>query len=214
MKKSSDHSNTRNRRSSGHSSRGRNGTRSRGGAKVNPEWLKNFLTEMLAVERGGVQLYEKALEELSHDDLRRKLEQFHEQTQRHVELCEELLEEAGGDEGMSPGAEAAEHKAQGLMTAEVPEEMADINNLENLVLAETKDNWNWEMLGSLMQKIEDNDLKKSVSRAVREVRKQENDHLKWTQKALTQVAMEAAHESPEMEEDEEVEMEEEEAQDY
>jgi rubrerythrin len=214
MKKSSNHSDSRSRRSSGNSSRSRSSSRGRGGAKVNPEWLKNFLTEMLAVERGGVQLYEKALEELSHEDLRNKLEQFHEQTQRHVELCEEMLEAAGGEEGMSPGAEAAEHKAQGLMTAEVPEEMADINNLENLVLAETKDNWNWETLGALMQKIDDGELKKTVSRAVREVRRQENDHLKWNEKALTQVAMEAAHQPPEMEEEEEGFEMEEEGKDY
>jgi rubrerythrin len=159
---------------------------------------------MLAVERGGVQLYEKALEELAHEDFRSRLEQFLEQTQRHVELCEELLEAASVDQDrMSPGAKAAEHKANGLMTAEVPEELADINNLENLVLAETKDNWNWETLGSLMEKIEGSDLKKAVSRAVREVRKQENDHLSWNQKFLTQLAMEAAQRPSGMEEMEE-----------
>jgi rubrerythrin len=158
---------------------------------------------MLAVEHGGVELYEKALEELEHDDLRSKLEQFHQQTQRHVELCEEMLNGAGGSEDeMSPAAEAAEHKAQGLLTAEVPEEMKDINNIENLVLAETKDHWNWELLGSLMDQIEDRDLKKSVSRAVREVRKQENDHVTWAQKMLTRLATETARKMPEMEEGE------------
>jgi rubrerythrin len=173
-------------------------------APLNEEWLQNFFSEMLAVERGGAQLYEKALEELDHEELRSKLEQYHEQTQRHVELCEEMLNAAGGDEdNMAPAAEAAEHKAQGLLSAEVPEELMDINNLENLVLAETKDHWNWEMLASVMDQIEDRELKKIVSRAVREVRKQENDHVTWTQKMLTRIATEAAHQMPEMEEEEE-----------
>jgi len=175
-----------------------------GGGHLSAEWLKNFFSEMLAVERGGIQLYEKALEELDHEELRSKLEQFHEQTQRHVEYCEEFLDAAGADQkSLSPGAKAAEHKAQGLITAEVPQEMADLNNLENLVLAETKDHWNWETLGSLMEQIGDRDLKKVVRRAVREVRKQETDHLTWNQKMLTRLASEAAHQTAEAEQPEE-----------
>jgi rubrerythrin len=159
---------------------------------------------MLAVERGGVQLYEKALEELSHEDMRPKLEQFLEQTQRHVEICEQMLEQAGVESDMqSPGAEAAEHKAQGLMSAEVPEEMADMNNLENLVLAETKDHWNWEMLGSLMEDIEDRELKRTVKQGVREVQRQEREHVAWTQKMITKLATEEARRMPEEEEMEE-----------
>jgi rubrerythrin len=183
-------------------------SRSRSRAPLNHEWLNQFLSEMLAVEQGGVELYDRALEELGHDDLRPKLELFHEQTQRHVELCKEMLNAAGGDESeMSPGAEAAEHKAQGLLSAEVPPELKDINNLENLVLAETKDHWNWELLGSLMDRIEERDLKKVVSRAVREVRRQENDHLTWSQKMLTRLGTEAAQRQPGMEEGEESEEE-------
>lgn len=203
MKKGSHSSNNRRGRSSVNSNRGSANPRSRSRtrtARVNPEWLKNFFAEMLAVERGGIQLYEKALENLSHEELRSKLEHFHQETERHVELCEQLLDAAGGDEtSLGPGAEAAEHKAQGLLTAEVPEEMADINNIENLVLAETKDNWNWEMLGSLIDKLENGNLKKMASRAVREVRKQESNHLAWNQKTLTQLALEAAQRNEEEE---------------
>jgi rubrerythrin len=211
-------STSRSQRNGRPSSRRRATISSRSRPALNHEWLKQFLSEMLTVERGGVELYDRALEQLAHDDLRSKLEQFHQQTERHVELCEEMLSAAGGDEDyMSPAAEAAEHKAHGLLSAEVPDHMKDINNLENLVLAETKDHWNWELLGSLMETIEERDLKKVVSRAVREVRKQENDHLTWSQKMLTRLATEAAHQPSEMEEGEESEDDEEEAsaeQDY
>ena len=183
---------------------GRSTSRSRPRSAISRAWLQQFLSEMLAVEQGGVTLYERALEELSHNDLRSKLEQFHQQTQRHVQLCEDMLSAAGGNEDeMSPGAQAAEHKAEGLLSAEVPEELNDINNLENLVLAETKDHWNWELLGSLMEQIEHRELKKLIRRAVREVRKQEHDHLSWSQKTLTRLATEAAHHQPEMEDAEE-----------
>lgn len=202
MKKraTSAHSNSRPVTRKGAPSRARSRSRA---PQLSQEWLKHFFSEMLAVEHGGIELYEKALEELTHDDLRSKLDQFHEQTQRHVELCEELLHAAGGNEDeMSPAAEAAEHKAQGLLSADVPDELKDINNIENLVLAETKDHWNWELLGSLMEKIEERELKKLVNRAVREVRKQENDHLSWNQKMLTRLATEAAYQQPGMEEGE------------
>jgi rubrerythrin len=206
MRKSSSSRSNSDSRSASRKTASRPGMSRSRAAHLNEDWLRNFFGEMLAVERGGVQLYEKALEELAHEDLRSKLEQFHGQTQRHVELCEEMLSSAGGDEdSMAPGAEAAEHKAQGLLTAEVPEEMMDINNLENLVLAETKDHWNWELLGSVMDQIEERELKKLVSRAVREVRKQESDHLTWSQKMLTRLANEAAHQMPEMVEEEEEE---------
>ena len=201
MKKTTNNSHTRSRQKSERRSRSRK-------PELNSSWLQNFFSEMLEVERGGVQLYGKALKELSHDNLRSKLERFHQQTERHVELCEELLTASGGDESEpSPGAEAAQHKAQGLLSTEVPDEMLDINNIENLVLAETKDHWNWEMLGSLVDEIEDDDIRKVANRAVREVRKQEEDHLSWNQKTLSQLALEASHENQEMESDEEMEEE-------
>jgi rubrerythrin len=177
----------------------RTATRSRPGKnRLNSEWLKGFLSEMLATEEGGVQLYERALNQLEHEELRAKLEQYHQQTERHVELCHAMLDAAGADaESKSPGAEATEQKAQGLMDIEVPEELSDLNNIENLVLAETKDQWNWQTLSSLMAQIEDSQLKKVVSKAVREVERQERDHVNWNQKTLTKLATEAARRQPE-----------------
>jgi rubrerythrin len=164
------------------------------------EWLKDFLSEMLAVEKGGVKLYEKALKELEHSELEQKLSDFLRQTQRHVELCMELLEAAAGDpDYQSPGAEAAEQKAEGLLSTQVPPELTDLNNIENLVLAETKDNWNWEMLSSVASKIGDPELKRMASKAIREVRKQEQTHVNWNEQTLTKLAREAAMQTQERE---------------
>jgi rubrerythrin len=166
------------------------------GSEPNAEWLKDFLSEMLAVERGGVKLYETALSELSHEDLRDRLEEFLEETMRHVELCEEMVDAAGGDpDEMSPGAEAAQAKAEGLLSVEVPEQLADINNIENLVLAETKDHWDWEMLSETVKLIRDRDLKAVITAAVREAGKQERDHLTWNSETLTELAQEMARQS-------------------
>lgn len=172
--------------------------RSRRGVSINPQWLKDFLSEMLAVEKGGVKLYERALSDLQHSEFEDKLNDFLQQTERHVELCTEMLEVAGEDaDYMSPGAQAAEHKAEGLISTEVPSHMMDLNNIENLVLAETKDQWNWETLDSISSKIEDAELKKIAVKAVREVRKQEKSHVDWNEQTLTKLAMESATQSVE-----------------
>jgi rubrerythrin len=179
------------------SSRGDSMSSSRGaGSEPNSQWLKDFLSEMLAVERGGVKLYEKALSELSHEDLRDHLEEFLDETMRHVELCEEMVDAAGGDpDEMSPGAEAAQAKAEGLLSVQVPEQLADLNNIENLVLAETKDHWDWEMLSETVKLIKDRELKAVITAAVREAGKQERDHLTWNSETLTELAQEMARQS-------------------
>ncbi len=141
---------------------------------INSEWLRDFLSEMLAVEKGGVKLYQKALHDLQHSEYEDKLNEFLQQTERHVELCTEMLNASGDDSNyQSPGAKAAEHKAEGLISTQVPAKMTDLNNIENLVLAETKDHWNWEMLASVVRKISDAELKQMATKAISEVRKQE-----------------------------------------
>jgi rubrerythrin len=173
-------------------------SRSNGKAKLsrNPIsqlWLNDFLSEMLAVEEGGEKLYAKALQELQHDELRDKLEEFHEETQRHIELVREMMQTAGIDENhKSPTAAAAEQKAEGLLSVEVEDHLKDLNNIENLVLAETKDHWDWELLNAILSRIADSDLKDIARDAVREVFKQEREHLQWNQDVLTKLAMEAA----------------------
>src|SRR3984957_8057685 len=172
-------------------------SRSRRGPVLSAEWLRDFLSEMLAVEKGGVKLYERALSDLEHSELEDKLTEFLKQTHRHVELCTSMLEAVGADaEFQSPGAQAAEHKAEGLITAEVPPEMQDLNNIENLVLAETKDHWNWETLASIAPKIGDPELKRAATKAISEVRRQEKTHVDWNEKTLSKLAMESAMRPP------------------
>jgi rubrerythrin len=156
--------------------------------ELNHARLVEFLSQMLAVEKGGVMLYEKALNDLWDEDLRDQLQGFLEQTRRHVVLCEEMLEQAGGSaaEG-SPAAKAAEEKAEGLISVEVPQDLTDFNNIENLVLAETKDSWNWERLGELAKKIKNRELRSTINSAVREVARQERKHLSWSSDTLTEL---------------------------
>jgi uncharacterized protein (DUF305 family) len=169
------------------------------------EWLKDFLSEMLAVEKGGVKLYEKALSELKHSELEQKLTDFLRQTQRHVELCTEMLEGAAGDPNyQSPGAEAAEHKAEGLLSTQVPPELTDLT---------TSRTWYWRDEGSLglgdagfgCAKDRRPRAKRMASKAIRAVRKQEQAHVNWSEQTLTKLALEIATQALESETGEEAE---------
>lgn len=186
-------------RGNGHKSRNgktpkaRARSRAQRSSSLNSQWLRDFLSEMLAVEKGGVNLYQKALDELTHSEYEDKLNEFLRQTERHVELCTEMLTATGAAaDYQSPGAKAAEHKAEGLISTQVPAEMLDLNNIENLVLAETKDHWNWDMLASVARKIDDAELKRMALKAIGEVRKQEKLHLNWNEQTLTTLAKESA----------------------
>jgi len=173
---------------------------------LNMQWLRDFVSQMLAVERGGEKLYQRALDELEHEELRDRLERFAEQTRRHVELCEQMLEVAGCDlDYLSQEAHLAEQKVEGLLSAEADEELRDLNNLENLLLAETKDHWNWETLATVTSEIEDRELSRAVRKAATEATRQELDHVKWTADQITKLTQEMARREEPTEEEVEAE---------
>jgi hypothetical protein len=57
---------------------------------------------------------------------------------------------------------------------------AEINAIENIVLAETKDHADWEMLGKIARQSNDSRLRDVLKPAVSEVEPQEDEHLNWT----------------------------------
>ena len=61
------------------------------------------------------------------------------------------------------------------------------------------------MLASIASKIGDPELKNVASKAVREVRKQEQAHLNWNEQTLNKLAMESSVSAPEQEATEEEE---------
>jgi hypothetical protein len=75
-------------------SRSKASGRSGRGASINPQWLKDSLSKMLAVEKGGVKLYARSLSDLQDSEHEDKLNDFLRQTQRHVKLCTEMLRAA------------------------------------------------------------------------------------------------------------------------
>ncbi len=115
---------------------------------------------------------------------------------RHVEILTDIIEKLGGKPAYkSVGAKLAEAKAKALLKtmtdgkARTPAE-AELNAIENIVIAETKDHADWELLGHIAHRSEDSRLSELLKlSAVAEVEDQEDEHLHWTQKKMAELAL-------------------------
>jgi len=67
----------------------------------------------------------------------------------------------------------------------------EINAMENIVLAETKDHADWELLGHIAHRSEDSKLSELLKPAVSEVEGQEDEHLQWTKTKMGELALKA-----------------------
>jgi rubrerythrin len=153
--------------------------------------LMDKLSECLTVERGGVKLYEAALKLVRNREVKDKFREFHKQTMRHEEILTHIITKLGGKPA---GAKLAEAKANALLKTmtdnkgKSPAE-AELNAIENIVIAETKDHADWELLGHIAHRSEDSRLSQLLKPAVAEVEDQEDEHLHWTQKKLGELSL-------------------------
>jgi len=149
--------------------------------------LGELLCQALETELGGVQVYTTALKCAENDDLREEWEKYLDQTKRHCEIVQSLLETAGiNPQQETPGRKVVRHLGESLVKAmqmalnEGKPGAAQIVAAECVVLAETKDHLNWELLGEAAKKVK-GELAKELKDAHAEVEEQEDEHLYHTQ---------------------------------
>jgi rubrerythrin len=165
-------------------------------AQINIKTLHNVLSEFLAVEKGGQKLYEKAVTLVLDSEVRTKFREFHKQTVNHQKILTEVIEQLGGNPRvMSRTAKVATKKAQGLLATMgrtgITAEEAELNAVENIVLAETKDHADWELIGKIARQTTDSRLREVLRPAARIVEEEEDQHLDWTRQKLREMQMEA-----------------------
>jgi len=165
-------------------------------ARINNSTLMGLLSEFLAVETGGQKLYEKALTMVSDSEVRSKFREFHRQTLKHqLVLTDVILRLGGNSRAQSPTAKVATEKAQALLksmdAAGLSKDQAELNAIENIVLAETKDHADWELIGKIARQSTDDRLREVLGAAASEVEQEEDEHLNWTRKKLGELQMEA-----------------------
>jgi rubrerythrin len=148
--------------------------------------VTELLHQALETERGGIQIYTTALKCAVHDSLREEWQEYLEQTRTHERVLLEACGKLGINPEMeSPGRRVVRHIGESLVHAmemalsSGEPEAAQLVATECVVLAETKDHLNWELIGELAQQ-----LKGSSGQALKEAHKaveeEEDEHLYHT----------------------------------
>ena len=148
------------------------------------EQLSELLLQALETEMGGVQIYQTALGCVVNEDLKEEWEEYLGQTQRHVEVMHELFEKMGLDPKQeTPGRKVVRHIGESLVKAMKmakdaggKPEAAELVACECVVLAETKDHSNWELMSQLADKTKGKEAQ-ALKEACEEVEEQEDEHL-------------------------------------
>jgi rubrerythrin len=163
--------------------------------------LMDKLSEFLMVEQGGLELYRVAAARCTTPQFKAKYTEFERETAHHREVLIRLIEDLGGDSNyVSPTARLAQYKAAKLLDSSLQvdglnQQEIEANDLENVLLAETKDHGDWHLL-SLLAKQAAGPMSELLRAAVQEVEEQEDEHVEWARETLSQVCLQAINEGP------------------
>ena len=128
---------------------------------MNSAQFIELLLQSLEHERGGVKVYTTALKCAQRPDLQAEWEKYLSQTEEHVSALTELCEVFDIDPfTMTPGTQ--------IVAAEC------------VVLAETKDHLNWELLGEAAKTLSGEE-REALQQAYEKIEEQEDEHLYHTQ---------------------------------
>ncbi|MEP7185062.1 MAG: hypothetical protein ABI767_04425 [Rhodanobacter sp.] len=143
--------------------------------------LHELLYQALETELGGVKVYETALRCAVNDDLREEWTGYLEETRTHVQVVTGMFETLGLDiEKMTPGRKVVGHIGAALVIAmEMALDAGDkaaaqLVACECVVLAETKDHANWELIGHVAKHGKGEEIK--TLKAARDAVEQDEDH--------------------------------------
>jgi rubrerythrin len=149
--------------------------------------LTELLYQALETEKGGIQVYTTAIRCAQNSDLKEEWQEYLEQTENHERILTDVCTAFGLDpEKETPGRQVVRQIGQSLVEAmemaleSGPPEAAELVAAECVVLAETKDHLNWELLGQSVEKLS-GAQKKALKEAYEEVEEEEDEHLYHTQ---------------------------------
>ena len=151
------------------------------------EQVVELLLQSLNHEKGGVEVYENAVQCAINDDLKEEWQKYLEETRHHVEVLTGVCNELGIDpETETPGVMIVKHMGESLVKAMQmareggKPEAAQLVACECIVIAETKDHLDWELIGKCGEKLFSGDTAKILLDAYDEIEDQEDEHLYHT----------------------------------
>ncbi len=176
------------------------------------EQRNELLYQALETELGGVEVYTTAISCAVNKDLKKEWTEYLEQTRNHVKIVKGVFKTLGLDtEKMTPGRKVVKHigeslvKAMEMAKAEGKPGAAQLVAGECVVLAETKDHLNWELIGMVAKKAT-GDEGKALKEAHEAVEDEEDEHVYhstgWTRELwIESLGMPAVLPPPEEEKD-------------
>jgi hypothetical protein len=152
---------------------------------MNVPQLKELLLQSLQQEQGGVKVYQTAISCAVDNGLKAEWQKYLEQTTKHVDVLTSLCKKLGLDANeLTPGRKVVGFLGDALvqamqMAAQAGDPAAaQITAAECVVLAETKDHADWELLGRWA--VNGGDGAEAVKAAYDEIEDEEDEHLYHT----------------------------------
>ena len=165
--------------------------------RYDSQQLNDLVLQMMETERGGEQVYRAALRCALNPDLKKEWEEYLQATLTHQSVVRGLCDTLGLDpETQTPTRKVVQHigaslvKAMQLAQKSASPAAAQLVACECVVLAETKDHANWELLGKVAQ-VATGPLGKALKAAHQAVEKDEDHHLYHTKGWSRELAIEA-----------------------
>lgn len=153
--------------------------------KTDGAQVTELLLQALETERGGIKVYTAAIQAALNEDLKKEWKDYLEETQNHERILTRVFEEIGLDtETPSPGRDVVAHHGASLVAAikmamkNAQPAAAELVAAECVVLAETKDHQNWELIGKVAE--QGGPSAKVLKQAFEAVETQEDHHLYHT----------------------------------
>jgi rubrerythrin len=147
------------------------------------EQLNELLYQALETEQGGIQVYSTALKCAVNADLKEEWRKYLDQTTNHETIVRGVFDQLDLDPTVeTPGRLVVRHIGESLVAAmemAIGSGSADAAQLvagECVVIAETKDHLNWELLSAVAEKATGT-TKTALKDACSQVEDQEDEHL-------------------------------------
>jgi len=144
-----------------------------------------------------MKIYEIALKCVVNEDLKEEWEKYQQETERHVQVLQDLCLQMQLDpQEQTPGRQIVHDMGMSLVAAmekalsNGDQEAAQCVACECVVLAETTDHSNWELIGEVAKKMTGAEGK-ALKQAHKEVEDQEDEHLYHSKGWLRELSLES-----------------------
>src|SRR5689334_1316011 len=157
------------------------------GERMNSTQFNELLLQSLEHERGGIHVYQTAIKCAVREDLRGEWKKYLAQTEAHVDSLTNICETFNLDPfTTTPGTHIVKSLGKALVIAMETAlsagnpRAAQIVAAECVVLAETKDHLDWELIGEAAKSLS-GDERELLLEAYEKIEDEEDEHLYHTQ---------------------------------